>query len=219
MPKISELTAAATLTGTEVFPIVQSSSTVKTSIDDIVTYVAAEPTISKSTGYLTWNGSAWVWKNETYALSSELGDKEDAISKSTGYLTWNGSAWVWKNETYVQTSQNNTYTKAQRGAFVALTSTSASIEVDLDDSNNFNHTLTEDTTLAAPTNAVAGQSGVIHLTQHASAPKTLAYNAFWKFAGGTVPTLTATNGAIDVLSYVVNPAGTSAVCVLAKDMK
>jgi len=116
-------------------------------------------------------------------------------------------------------ARNNTYTKAQRGAFVALTSTAASVAVNLNLSNNFNHTLTEDTTLAAPTNAVAGQSGVIHLTQHASAPKTLAYNAFWKFAGGTVPTLTATNDAIDVLSYVVNPGGTSATCVLAKDVK
>jgi hypothetical protein len=115
--------------------------------------------------------------------------------------------------------ETNTWTAGQRGAFVALTSASGSIAVDLDLSNNFNHTLTEDTTLAAPTNAVAGQSGVIHLTQHASAPKTLAYNAFWKFAGGTVPTLTATNGAIDVLSYVVNPGGTSAVCALAKDVK
>jgi hypothetical protein len=116
-------------------------------------------------------------------------------------------------------ARNNTYTKAQRGAFVALTSTSASIAVDLGLSNNFNHTLTENTTLAAPTNKVAGQRGVIHLTQHASAPKTLGYNAFWKFAGGTLPTLTATNGAIDVLSYVVNPAGTSAFCSLAKDVK
>jgi hypothetical protein len=114
---------------------------------------------------------------------------------------------------------NNTWTKAQRGAFFELTSTSASIAINLERSNNFNHTLTEDTTLAAPTNVVAGQSGIIHFTQHASAAKTLAYNAFWKFAGGTVPTLTATNGAIDVLSYVVNPGGASATCALIKDVK
>jgi hypothetical protein len=162
------------------------------------------------------NQQAQALLNRTEYLDAE---KEPNIAKSTGYLTWDGTDWVWKNETYAQPSQNNTYTAAQRGAFVALTSTSASIAVNLNLSNNFNHTLTEDTTLAAPTNAVAGQSGVIHFTQHASSAKTLAYNAFWKFAGGTVPTLTATNGAIDVLSYVVNPAGTSAVCVLAKDVK
>jgi hypothetical protein len=117
------------------------------------------------------------------------------------------------------TTRANKWSGGQSGSYFSLTSTSASIAINLSLSNNFNHTLTESTTLAAPTNAVAGQSGVIHLTQHASAPKTLAYNTFWKFAGGTAPTLTATNGAIDVLSYVVNPGGTSAVCVLIKDVK
>jgi len=84
MPKISELTSAGTLTGTEVLPIVQSSSTVKVTIDAVVAFVSAEaggePTISKSTGYLTWNGSAWVWKNETYALSSDLAAKANLAS-------------------------------------------------------------------------------------------------------------------------------------------
>lgn len=113
----------------------------------------------------------------------------------------------------------NTFTKAQRGAFVALTSVAGAVSVDLDLSNNFNHTLTENTTLAAPTHATAGQSGFIEFTQHASAPKTLAFNAFWKFPGGTDPALTATAGALDVLSYTVNSAGTSATCVMLGDVK
>ena len=114
-------------------------------------------------------------------------------------------------------AQNNVWTKAQRGAFAALTSASASIAVDLDRANNFNHTLTENTTLAAPTHAVAGQSGVIEFTQHASSPKTLALNAFWKFPGGAPsPVLTATNGAIDVLTYVVASTGTYAICSMGK---
>ena len=108
-----------------------------------------------------------------------------------------------------------TFTAANRGAVTALTSTAASIAVDLGLTNNFSHTLTENTTLAAPTNAVAGQSGVIAFTQHASSPKTLAYNAFWKFAGGTIPTLTATNGATDVFTYYVNSAS-FATCQLIK---
>lgn len=95
------------------------------------------------------------------------------------------------------------FTKAQRGAAVSLTSTSASIAVDASLANNFTHTFTENTTLANPTNLVAGQSGVIVLTQHASAPKTLAYGSYWKFASGTVPSVTATNSAVDVLAYYV----------------
>lgn len=108
-----------------------------------------------------------------------------------------------------------TFTAAQRGAVTALTSSGASIAINLATTNNFSHTLTENTTLAAPSNPVAGQSGTIVFTQHASSPKTLAYNAFWKFAGGTVPTLTATNSAVDTFAYYVESA-TRATCQLIK---
>lgn len=110
------------------------------------------------------------------------------------------------------------WTKAQRGTPVALTSSAGSIAVDLDLANNFTHTLTENTTLAAPSNPVAGQSGSIVITQHASAAKTLAYNAFWKFPGGIVPTVSTGASAVDVLSYYVE-SGTRATCVLLRDVK
>lgn len=107
-----------------------------------------------------------------------------------------------------------TWTKAQRGAYVALTSTTNSIAVDLALSNNFNHTLTENTTLAAPTNVVAGQSGVVEFTQHASAAKTVAWNSFWRWAGGSDGTISATTSAVSVLCYVVDSTGTFATCTL-----
>lgn len=117
--------------------------------------------------------------------------------------------------TSLQTVDANTWDVTQRGAVTALTSSSGSIAINLAATNNYSHTLTENTTLAAPTNPVAGQSGCIVFTQHASSPKTLAFNSFWKFAGGTVPTLTATNSAVDVLTYYVCSSG-FAVCNLVK---
>ena len=113
------------------------------------------------------------------------------------------------------------WTKAQRGTAPAgLTSSGSppSVEIDLDTANNFAMAMTQDTALAAPTHPVQGQSGVIVITQHASAPKTLAYDAFWKFPGGTVPDLTATNSAVDVFTYYVESA-TRATCALLKDSK
>jgi hypothetical protein len=98
------------------------------------------------------------------------------------------------------------FTKAQRITPVALTSTSASIALDASLSNNFTHTFTENTTLANPTNLVAGQGGVIVFTQHASSPNTLAFGSNWKFQDGSVPSVTATNSAIDVLVYYVESA-------------
>jgi len=111
------------------------------------------------------------------------------------------------------------WTKAQRGAAPAgLSSSAGATALDLDTGNNFTMTMTENSTLSAPTNPVQGQSGVIVVTQHASAPKTLAYNAFWKFPGGTVPALTTAVGAVDVFTYYVESA-TRATCALLKDIK
>ena len=111
------------------------------------------------------------------------------------------------------------WTKAQRGAAPAgLTSTAGATAIDLDTGNNFTMTMTENSTLSAPSNPVQGQSGCIVITQHASAAKTLAYNAFWKFPGGTVPALTTAVGAVDVFTYYVESA-TRATCALLKDIK
>jgi hypothetical protein len=114
-------------------------------------------------------------------------------------------------------SAAQTFTGAQRGAVTALTSTAASIAINLATNNNFSHTTSENSTLAAPSNPVAGQSGIIIITQGATA-RTLAYNAFWKFAGGTIPTLTATASAVDAFAYYVESA-TRATCQLIKDVK
>lgn len=112
---------------------------------------------------------------------------------------------------------SNSFAGAQIGGVTALTSSAASMAIDLAVNNNFSHTTSENTTLAAPSNPVAGQSGVITITQGATA-RTLAYNTFWKFAGGTIPSLTATIGAIDVFAYYVETA-TRATCQLIKDVK
>ena len=93
------------------------------------------------------------------------------------------------------------YTKAQRGTPVPLVD--GTVAVDLSLGNNFTLTLAENSTLSAPTNATAGQSGVIVVTQNATGNFTLGYNTAYKFAGGTVPTVTSDANAVSVLAYYV----------------
>ena len=99
------------------------------------------------------------------------------------------------------------FTKAQRGAVVALTD-GATIAVDLSLGNNFSVTLGGNRTLGDPSNVTAGQSGVIVVTQDGTGSRTLAYaGSKYKFAGGTAPTLTAgAGGAVDVLAYYCESA-------------
>ena len=99
-----------------------------------------------------------------------------------------------------------TFTAAQRGAVATLSET-ATIAVDLALSNNFTVTLTGTaTTVGAPTNAVAGQSGSIFIVQDSGGGNILGWNTAWKFATGVVPTLSTAGDAVDRVDYIVKGA-------------
>ena len=103
---------------------------------------------------------------------------------------------------YAQLSSAQTFTGGQAGSITALTD-GATITPDFSANNGFSVTLGGNRTLANPTNLVAGQSGVILVTQDGTGSRTLAYGSYWKFPGGTAPTLTTTASAVDALVYYV----------------
>ena len=103
---------------------------------------------------------------------------------------------------YAQTGATNTFTGAQIGSITALTD-GATITPDFSANNSFSVTLGGNRTLANPTNIVAGQSGVFIITQDGTGSRTLAYGSYYKFPGGTAPTLTTTASAVDVIAYFV----------------
>ena len=98
-----------------------------------------------------------------------------------------------------------TFSVAQRGAVVALTD-GATITPDFAAGNNYSVTLGGNRTLANPTNIVAGQSGVITVTQDGTGSRTLAFGSYFKFSAGAAPTLTTTAAAVDDLAYYVESA-------------
>jgi hypothetical protein len=83
-----------------------------------------------------------------------------------------------------------------------ITSSGSALPIDCAASNVFTYTTVENSTLAAPTNAVAGQTFLIVVTQGA-VTKTLAYNAAYKWPGGVAPALSTLVGGRDVISGVV----------------
>jgi hypothetical protein len=109
------------------------------------------------------------------------------------------------------------FSVAQRGTITALTD-GATITPDFNNANNFSVTLGGNRTLANPTNQTAGQSGVIVITQDGTGSRTLAYGSYFKFPGGTAPTLTTTASAVDVLAYYVE-SSTRITARLVADVK
>jgi len=83
-----------------------------------------------------------------------------------------------------------------------------SITSDFAKGNNFLVTLGGNRTLAAPSNAVAGQSGSIYVIQDGTGSRTLAYNAAWQFVSAAVPTLSTGAGDVDMLVYMTRSATT-----------
>jgi hypothetical protein len=65
--------------------------------------------------------------------------------------------------------------------------------------------LEENTTISAPSNAVAGAIISIEVAQHAtSGPYTLAWNTVFEFASSTTPVMTATDAKTDIYAFRYN---------------
>jgi hypothetical protein len=84
----------------------------------------------------------------------------------------------------------------------------ASITSDFALGNNFLVTLAGNRTLAAPTNAVAGQSGSIYIIQDGTGSRTLSYNTVFQFVSATVPVLSTGASDVDMLLYMARSATT-----------
>mgnify|MGYP003137255817 FL=1 len=94
----------------------------------------------------------------------------------------------------------------------------ASIAVDFLTGNNFLVTLADNRTLAAPSNAIAGQTGYIYIIQDGTGNRTLGYNTVYKFVSGSAPVLTTTANAVDMLVYNARSA-TTIDAVMIHDFK
>lgn len=116
------------------------------------------------------------------------------------------------------TDTNKALTASNLNDYVAvqtLTSSGGSVAFNMALGVNSKHTLTENTTLAAPSNIRAGSSGIMEIIQHASSAKTLAFNSVWKFAGGSAPSISTGLSAKDVLGWY-SPDGTNLYAALNK---
>jgi len=85
----------------------------------------------------------------------------------------------------------------------ALTSSSNSVAWDSRAIANAYHLTTENTTFAAPTNAVEGAIISVEIAQGSTA-YTVAWNTVFEFAASTAPTVTATANKTDIFSFRYN---------------
>lgn len=155
----------------------------------------------------------------TLAGTEALSNKTITGSTISGYVATGdiGSTVQAYDANTAKLNVAQSFTKAQRGSISTLTD-GTTITPDFSLGNNYSVTLGGNRTLANPTNITAGQSGVIVITQDGTGSRTLAYGSYFKFPGGTAPTLTTTASAVDVLAYYVE-SSTRITARLVADVK
>lgn len=190
--------AAGSTTGAGVLRLTDSTSSTSTT-------TAATPSAVKSAYDLASAASS--------AASGAQATASAALPKSGGTMT--GAIAFAAGQTisgYGLLNGTQSWTKGQRGAVVSLTC-AASVAPDFAAGNHFSCVLDQAMTLAAPTNVVAGQSGVIELVQPVSGSTySVSYASAWKFIGGA-PSVASGNSAISALAYYVRSA-TEILCEL-----
>ncbi len=77
----------------------------------------------------------------------------------------------------------------------------ATINLNFQTFKNTSITLTGSITTMNVTNVVAGKAGMITFIQDGFGSHSTVFNNIFKFTSGIAPTLTATGGAVDILSY------------------
>ena len=190
--KISQMTAAASASGTQEYEVNDGGTTKKVTGAQIAAYVNGELTLAD----LGITSSA---AEINYTDITTLGTSE--ASKA---VTADANGDVTLAAELKATSYNE--------AYVAVTSSGAATTMNCETGNSFSHTLTENTTFTFSNPPASGTAYTLSLEiiQDASASGfTVTWPASVDWPAATAPTLTATASAKDIFVFTTRDGGTN----------
>ena len=190
--KISQMTAAASASGTQEYEVNDGGATKKVTGAQIAAYVNGELTLAD----LGITSSA---AEINYTDITTLG-----TSEASKVVTADANGDVTLAAELKATSYNE--------AYVAVTSSGAATTVNCETGNSFSHTLTENTTFTFSNPPASGTAYTLSLEiiQDASASGfTVTWPASVDWPAATAPTLTATASAKDVFVFTTRDGGTN----------
>ena len=190
--KISDMTAAASASGTQEYEVNDGGTTKKVTGAQIAAYVNGELTLADL-------GITSTAAEINYTDITTLG-----TSEASKVVTADANGDVSLSEELKAKSYNETY--------LAVTSSGASTTVNCEAGNAFSHTLTENTTFTFSNPPASGTaySFSIEIIQDASASGfVVTWPSSVDWPAGAAPTLTATASAKDVFVFYTRDGGTN----------
>lgn len=124
-----------------------------------------------------------------------------AIRTADAGVTWTNIKVLFSRITTYLRGIVGAYSKQQYAAQAILTD-AANIAWNLDTAQAAKVTLGGNRALSAPTNQHAGATYTLLVVQDGTGSRTLSFDAIYKFAGGTDPTLSTGAGAVDILTFL-----------------
>ena len=168
--------------------------------DDLEIYHDANDSYIKDTGsgLLFIRGSSGV---RIQGLNGEA--MIHAVENAAVELYYDNNKKLETTSTGVTTTGLHTVTQSANITQVAITSSSNAVAWDARAASNAYHVTTENTTFAAPSNAVEGAIISVEIAQGGTA-RTIAWNTVFEFAASTAPTVTATASKTDIFTFRYN---------------
>lgn len=203
--KISALTDGATAVLTDMVPVERAAGT---NAFLTLTYIKTLFGISGTNTGDETTTTAGALINGATAKTTPVDADFVGLMDSAASNVLKKLSWANLKATFLATV--NTWTVAQRGAFVALTD-GATVALDLALANQYRLAIGGNRTLGTPTSIVEGQQGVINIRQDTTGSRTLAYAWVYRWAGGTAGVLSTAGCTEDQLVYSVDVYKTATV--------
>ena len=152
-----------------------------------------------SNSYLANSTGALKLATESSGIAITIGHTTSETTVADN-LTITGNATTTGTSTFTGVATASTSAKITQ---TALTSSSNAVAWDAAAKANAYHVTTENTTFAAPSNAVEGAIISVEIAQGGTA-RTVAWNTVFEFAASTAPTVTATANKTDIFAFRYN---------------
>lgn len=158
--------------------------------------------------------TAWAFKEAKEGMRLYVADEDVTIVyDGAAWSTVGGATLTAAADTDIWTGTSTAKAVTPDSLFdasaIQTLTDAATVTPDFGAGLNFKWTIGGNRTLANPTNAKDGQSGVIRITQDGTGSRVISYGSNWRFPGGaaTGGVLSTAAGSVDQIAYIVGSTG------------